>query len=154
MSLIKIMPIALIVFSLIVAGMYIVSNDRNGGGFWAAYSFSPPSNNITAKYNIVPNISKSFGTDISCDLNPESTDCANKQKSWEDTEQSFVNRLVMGAGAGLTTIYKAFFLPKYVLIELGNVLGVPSFFVSITYNLVLIVTVISLIFIIFTRSDT
>lgn len=152
MSFIKTLPIALLIFSVIVIGLYASTSDVVGQGFWTVYSYTPPSNNITGRFNLISNISKSFGTDVACDVNPEDASCTNKQKSLEDGD--LVSRLVLGVAGGLTTIYKGFFLPKYLLIEVSKTLGIPTLFVDVGYTIVFIVLLISIVLLIFTRSDT
>jgi len=99
-------------------------------------------------FNYIDNVSRST-TQLAKDTGI-ATDSTNKPQ--EDT--GIIERIVQGAFGSLTTIYKAFSVPKFLIIEVGQKIGVPSIVIEVMYNVLLIIIIITIILLLFNRSDT
>ena len=139
----------LLIFSLVIVAFYVGSAQI--GGFWQAYSYTP-GGNVTS-FNLINNISSGLGTNLVCDVNPEQAGCPDKNtKSLESGD--IIARMVQGGYGGLITILKIFSIPKYLIIEVGTKLQIPPIITTAFYTLLLMGIVITIIFIVFNRSDT
>lgn len=145
--------LGLLFFSMIVGAFFLVISDTNSG-LWYQYGYTVPTNNLS---NLDKTTSlKNIGVDIACDINPETNteECTEVKKSPVEKISEFINGMVQGGYAGIVTIYKSFDTTKSMVEGVGTELNIPPPFVTGFQVALLLALVITIVFIIFNRSDT
>lgn len=137
--------ISVLMFSLVIVVFYFIPNEQ---GFWNNYGYTPPDNDIT-RFDKSINISRTV-TDTVCDVNPEDESCTNTNRNLIST----IEQKVTGAYGGLITIYKSFGIIKIIVWDVGAELGIPIRIIDIFAAAILALISITIILIIFNRSDT
>lgn len=145
---IKAFILSILIFSGLVVGYYQVSNQT--GGIFEAYGFIAPSNNTLQSFDKMDELSQ-VAEDMGCDLNPEKESCPERRSN--PLTDSIVGRMVLGGYGALLTLEKAISIPKAIFIDAGNILGVPPILVEIAITGVIITLLITIVLIVFNRSD-
>ena len=147
MSFLKSYPVAIVLFSLLIVSLYAVASQNMG--FWHTYGYTP-TGNVTS-FNKIDEMNAE-AIKLSCDINPEQDSCAGIKKI--PFLDNFVGRMVTGAYGAAVTLYKSFSIPKVLIIETLGTLGIPTIFITAGYTILLLVLILSIILLIFNRSDS
>lgn len=147
-SLIK-YPIAILLFSLVVYGWFSVVSDTSSDSFWKEQGYTIPSSSNMSRWNKIDEMGQE-SENIACDLNPESEACAEIT----GTDKTGIEKIVGGGYGALVTLYKLFGVPKTLIIEVLGEIGVPEIFSQVFYYTLLFAVVLTIVFIVFNRSDT
>lgn len=155
MSFFKDYAIALVLLPLTIMGLYFAASGT--GGFWSKYSYtiSDADNTSMQSFDTLNDINQQAVIMV-CDINPEAEACADVPVNSlsQVVEISFINRMVRGGYATLVTLIKLFQFPQQLLMDLMSTLNVPPYFIVGFYTILLLMIVMSVIFFIFTRSDS
>lgn len=130
--------LAMFLFVIFVTGAYITANTT--GGFWDAYDYDPPTNNLSSfnKMNELIDQTNTLENDLD---NNVLTD-------------NLIGQMVLGGYGALKTVKNMWSIPKTLLNDAGALIGIPPFFTTGLYYALLITIIITIILIIFNRSDT
>lgn len=140
---------ATLMLNLIVVVFYTVPVQV--GGFWDSYKYTPPSNSI----NDLDTSSEidSTVTSVKCDIKDD--DSCNQQKKNPLTQTTdFIGGIVGGAYAGIITIIQTLDTAKILVSNTGVALNIPEPIIAIVGTLVIGFLVITMLLLIFNRSDT
>lgn len=140
---------SILMFSLVIVGFHVIPNQRPAG-FWEAYKYTPPED-LTG-FDKSSQIDNTI-TNIACDINQEDS-CDTEQKNKFQQAGNFIGSMVQGGYGGLITLYKSFSISKTLVLDAGSTITVPPEITAIFATLVLAVIAITILLIIFNRSDT
>lgn len=138
---------AVLLFSLVIVGFYVIPNQT--GGFWEAYKYTPEED--LSGYDKSSQLDSTI-TNVACDTGLE--DCQGEDKNFFAKTGDFINAMVNGAYGGLVTIYKSFGVTRTLVMDTGTGIGVPREITDIMITMILALIVITVVLIIFNRSDT
>jgi hypothetical protein len=144
--------IGVIAFIFIIIGFYIIPKEPSG--FWEKYNYTAPVENKLTGLDITSNLTE-FSSDIACDtmkISSNGTICKEK-KSALKTVTDFVQGMVGNGYQGLVTIYNTLGITKTMISGAGDILEIPTPFMTLITALFIILFVIGVIYLIFNRSD-
>lgn len=143
--------IGIICFIFVIIGFYIIPKET--GGFWEKYDYVVPSENSLNALDKTSNLTQ-FSSDIACEttgISSNETTC--RKKSAIESVQTFVQGMVGNGYQGLITIYNTLGISKEMITGIGNILEIPTPFMTLITALFIILFVIGVIYLIFNRSD-
>lgn len=141
---------AILMFSLVIVVFYTVPNQI--GGFWDKYSYTSPANTLESRFDVSSDID-TVVTQVNCDISDVDS-CDTEKKSTLQQTSEFIGGIVQGGYGGLITIKNSFGTTKTLTLETGQELNIPPAIIGIFVTLILALITITILLIIFNRSDT
>lgn len=141
--------IGLLIFSMIVTGLWIVP--QSADGFFTAYNYNPTGDMLA--FDVTSNVSRSI-EDLTCDINPEDDSCGDVSSNLLSTATTFISGMVQGAFGGLISIWKSFGVTRVLMNSIADHLGIEPFIITTFVNIVLFLVVFTILLILFNRSDS
>lgn len=142
-----------LLFSLIIVTFTVLPNEDEG--FFERNKFTLPSNTLS-RLNFNDNISTTI-SNIACDINAENNTCPAGQRSilqqGGDVINAIINNIVAGGFRATITIYKSLGLGKVLIEEVGMQFGLPAVITDIVVSMLFITILITILLLIFNRSD-
>lgn len=146
--------ISLIVFSMVTAGLYLVpmlDNASGGYNFFKAYGYTPPASNLT-EFDYTSETYKKIQA-IKCDLNPDNDECPQVKKNVFLQITEFINGMVQGGYGALITLSKTIGLFDAIISDVAVIIGIPEIIWKGFISILTVSILITIILIIFNRSD-
>ena len=140
--------VGVVLFSLFIVAVFTSANKE--GGFWDEYNYTPPVSDMDS-FNQIDEMNEQ-AEDLMCDINPESESCPDRRSN--PLTDNIIGRMVKGAYGSIITLFKSFSIPKTLIIESLQTIGVEDIFIVAFYTIILLMIGIAGLLLIFNRSDS
>lgn len=146
--------VGLLLFSLMIVGFYLVPIENTN--MWNEYGYNATSN--LGQYAIQNNLSVNLQA-VKCDINPEGdSNCEQENTNLitgaAEAVGNFIDSMVRRGYSATITLFNSFGLAESVLNLAALEIGVSPAISTIIIDIILTVLLMTIIFIIFNRSDS